>query len=113
MLQFLSRIELSDDEFLDTINKNDKVRLLGAFAQAVREREFSTEGKNDLVASTCKEAVDKVAEVHRAHNRCNPRHGEHNTDTSEQLKLLYRGYSKNNPAIKQQKALTPSFFKFM
>ena len=57
--------------------------------------------------------MDKVAEVFRTYHRRDPRHGEHDTDTSEQLKLLYRGYGKNDPAIKQQKALTPSFFKFM
>ena len=112
-MEFLTKIELEDDAFLDTLTTQNKIRILGAFAQAVREREFSIKGENDLVASTCREAVDKVAEVHRTYHRRDPRYGEHDTDTNEQLKLLYRGYNKSDPAIKQQKALTPSFFKFM
>ena len=98
---------------MDEVSKQDRVRLLGAFAQAVREREFSTKGKDDLVSSTCKEAVDKVAENFRANNRCDPRYGEHGQDTHEILKKQYRGYANTDPPVKQQKALTPAFYRHL
>ena len=70
--QFLTKIELDHDEFLDNLNPQDRVRILGAFAQAIREREFSTSGPNDLASGTCEEAVDKVVEAFRANSQRDP-----------------------------------------
>ena len=109
-IKFLKHIELDQDQFLDNFTPYDRVRLLGAFAQAVREREFSRSGENNLASSTCKEAVDKVAEVYRANNRPDPRHGISN-DLDDSLRLQYRGYTTADPPTKQQKAITPSFYR--
>ena len=111
--EFCEKIELEGDYFLEVLTGDDKVRILGAFAQAVRDREFSPTSKKDLGSSTCKEAVDKVAEVFRANNWRGPRHGENGTDVNEILKLQYKGYSNKDPATKQQKALTPSFYRHL
>ena len=108
--QFIHTIELQQDEFLDTFTQQDRVRILGAFAQAVRERELSRNGESQLASSTCKEAVDKVAEVYRANNRPDPRHGLSN-DLDDNLRLQFRGYTNNDPPIRQQKAITPSFYR--
>ena len=108
--RFLHHIELSHDEFLDTIAADDRPRLLGAFAQAVREREFSGKGPHDLASGTCKEAVDKVAEVFRSNCRSDPRHGSQNSE-ADSLKLLFRGFSNKDPPTKQQKCLTPFFYR--
>lgn len=72
--KFLKHIELNHDEFLDILSKIDRVRIIGSFAQAIRDREFSRLSPQELASSTCKEAVDKVAEVFRKNYGCNPRH---------------------------------------
>ena len=107
---FLVNIELEHDEFLDNLSPANRVRILGAFAQAVREREFSSAGKADLQSSTCKETVDKVAEAFRANNRSDPRYGPYDKE-DDNLRLQYRGYANKDPPTKQQKALTPSFYR--
>ena len=107
---FLQRIELTDDPFLDSVAVEDRSILLGAFAAAVREREFSRPGEKDLAKGTVKEAMDKVAEVFRSNNRGDPRNG---TDGKQdiQLKLQLMGYKSKDPATKQEKAFTPFFFR--
>ena len=108
--QFLTHIDLDHDEFLDSFSSDDRIRLLGAFAQAIREREFSRNGERDLASGTCKEAVDKVAEVFRSNRRRDPRHDQSHT-VDDSLNLLFRGYHSSDPPTKQQKALTPSFYR--
>ena len=73
-VKFLTRIELQHDEFLENLSQEYQVCLLGAFAQAIREREFSHSSEKDLASDTCQEAVDKVAEVSRANSRPDPGH---------------------------------------
>ena len=75
---FFHRIDYSDDEFLDGIDESGHIRLPGAFAQAIRQRDFSRSGTKDLAAATCEEAVDKVAEAFRANNRRDLHHGPSN-----------------------------------
>ena len=108
--QFIQKIEIDGDDFLDKFYPTDRVRILGAFAQAVREREFSTTGNQDLASGTCEEAVDKVAETFRANRRRDPRYGLNN-QKDDSLKLQFRGYANIDPPTKQQKALTPSFYR--
>ena len=112
--QFLTKIELDHDEFLDDLNPQDRVRILGAFAQAIREREFSTSGPNDLASGTCEEAMDKVAEAFRTNSRRNPRYGDSGTSIKDDnLKLRFCGYANADPPTKQQKCLTPSFYRHL
>lgn len=58
----------------------------------------------------CKETVDKVAEAFRANNRSDPRYGPYDKE-DDNLRLQYRGYANKDPPTKQQKALTPSFYR--
>ena len=73
-VKFLTRIKLQHDEFHGDFAQEDWVRPLGAFAQAIREREFSRSGEKDLASNTCQEAMDKVAEVFRVNRRPDPQH---------------------------------------
>ena len=73
-INFLTCIDLQHDKLLDEFTQEDRVRLLGAFTQAIRERDFSRSGEKDLARDTCQEAVDKVAEVFRANCRPDARH---------------------------------------
>ena len=51
-IKFLTHIDLQHDKFLKEFKQEDRVRLLGAFAQAIREREFSRSGEKDLATDT-------------------------------------------------------------
>ena len=73
-IKFLTRIDLQHDEFLNKFTQEYQVRLLGAFAQAIQEREFSRSDENYLARDTCQESVDKLVEVFRANCRPDPRH---------------------------------------
>ena len=54
--------------------------------------------------------MDKVAEVFRANRRPDSRHYlSRNID--DNLRLQYRGYANTDPPTKQQKAITPSFYR--
>ena len=110
MGKFLKHIELDHDEFLDSLSKTDRVRIIGAFAQAIRDRDFSRSGPQELASGMCKEAMDKMSEVFRVNYRCDPRHGESDKEDNG-LELLYKGYTNNDPAPKQQKALTLFFYR--
>ena len=85
-LSFLTCIELHNDEFLDDIDATDSVRLLGAFAQSVRNAEFSRASTKVLAAGSCREAMDKVAEVFGSNRRSDPRHG-HSLFKDNDLKI--------------------------
>ena len=54
--QFLSRIELKDDPFLDSNATEERPTLIGAFSAVVGGREFSRKGEKDLTHGTTKEA---------------------------------------------------------
>jgi len=110
MGEILIKIELNHDEFLDTLTKVQRFRILGNFTHAVQEREFSSSVKNNLSSGTCKGAADKVAEAFRANNRRNPHHGDSNQE-DDNLRIQFRGYSNRYPPTKQQKNLTPSFYR--
>ena len=56
--------------------------------------------------------MDKVAEVFRSNNRRDPRHGPSN-DEDDNLRLQFRGYKNLDPPTKQQKALTPAFYRHL
>ena len=73
-IKFLTRIDLQHDKFLNELKQEDKVRLIGAFAQAIREKEFSRSSEKDLARDTFQEAVEEVSEVFRANRRPDPCH---------------------------------------
>ena len=110
MAHITPEIELNHDEFIYNLDPDNRPQILGAFGQAVRKREVSNKGKNDLASSTCREVVDKVEEVFRSNRQSDPLHGSF-TIEDECIKLQFRGYTQSDPATKQQKALTLSFFK--
>ena len=97
---------ISNDPFLEGFSDNNKVRLLMAFAQAIRECYWSksTKGYEFLVSSTCKTAVHNVAKAFTASGRLDPRF-DLSGNTVPFLQRLFRGYSNNDPGTEQQKAI--------
>jgi hypothetical protein len=71
----VSEADLSDDVFLDEFDQEEKHRLIGAFAQSMREGQYSksSQGYYNLVAATCTAAVEGVAQAFIAKLRPDPR----------------------------------------
>ena len=109
-LTFCENIEHGHDPFLSEIHQEHRPRILGAFAIAVREREFSSPSPRDLVASMVTEAVAKVAEVLWPILGVDPRHDK-SGNTDKGLSRLFRDFDATDPPIKQEKALPPSFYR--
>ena len=104
-LEFQESIELFDDPYLDEFNMFQRHKLLGAFAQAMREATFSGDAFDQLVESTIRGTVDSVAQTFRLNDRDDPRH-----DSGGRLAYIlqrqYRGYKNQDRSVKQQKAIT-------
>jgi hypothetical protein len=59
-VEFMHNCELDDDMFLIQFTQHERHLLLGAFAQRVRDNEWSksSKGYDHLVASTCRTAIE-------------------------------------------------------
>ena len=103
-----------DDIFMDGFREGDKVKMLGAFAHAVRSKDFSesTRGNAELVASTCKAAVSGVCQAFRFNERRDPSLDE-DGKTSLLLQRQYKGYTNKDPSGKQQKPIPISLLREM
>ena len=102
--EFLTSIELYDDDFLKKFNQNLKVRLLSAFAQSVRNGEYSGEAFDSLASSTVHNTVDYVAASFRDNQYPDPRLDDFGK-SSRLLSKQYKGYKNTDKPTKQQKAL--------
>ena len=57
------------------LHPEHRTYVIGAFAAALRQREFSRPNEKSLVASTVQEAVAKLGEIFRSNVGFNPTHG--------------------------------------
>jgi hypothetical protein len=103
-----------DDVFLDGLSAGDKIKMLGAFAHAVRSKDFSesTRGNAELVASTCKSAVSNVCQAFRFNDRRDPSLDK-DGKTSLLLQRQYKGYTNKDPSTKQQKPIPITLLREM
>jgi hypothetical protein len=71
----ISEPDLSEDVFLDKFDQGEKHRLIGKFAQFLREGQYSTSsrGYDELVPAICAAAVEGVAQAFIAKLRPDPR----------------------------------------
>jgi hypothetical protein len=74
-IQFLHTLGLPNDPFLDGFDRGQRHRLLGTFAQSVRNCTYSksTQGNAELVEGTCRTTVGGVAEAFKAARGFDPR----------------------------------------
>jgi len=103
------------DPYLGALDQSETHRTLGAFfAHSVRMRHYSksTKGHAELVASTCRTAVDGVATAFIAADKPDPRL---DSDGKTSLLLLrqFKGYKNNNPGKQSQQCLPFSLLKKM
>ena len=98
-------VGLIDDVFLDDIdNKGQRIRLVGAFAMAMREARFSGPAYDSLVESTIRNTISFVASSFRENDRPNPTKDE-DGELARLLSHLFRAFRNKDPAPEQQKAL--------
>jgi len=86
------------DPYLGALDQSETHRTLGAFAHSVRMCHYSrsTKGHAELVASTCRTAVDGVATAFVAADEPDPRL-DSDGKTSFLLLRQFKGYKNNNP----------------
>jgi hypothetical protein len=97
-------IGITDDVYLDGLDRHERIKLMGAFAMALRERRFSRPADAPLAEKTVRNTVSYVAQAFRENDRSNPTRDDDGL-LGRLLSRLYRSFKNRDPAEKQQKAL--------
>jgi hypothetical protein len=84
---------------------------MGAFAAALRRRQFSRPDEKELASKTVQEAVAKLGEIFRANVGYNPTHGTGSHSLHPLLTRQFRGMRNLDPGEVQQKALPVSVYR--
>jgi len=95
------------------LHPEHRTYVIGAFAAALRRREFSRPNEKSLVASTVQEAVAKLGEIFRSNVGFNPTHGPGTHCLHPLLTRQFKGMRNLDPGEKQQKALPVSVYREM
>jgi hypothetical protein len=98
--EYCSIIQNDNDIYLQGCSPEFRTRLFGAFAAALRRRQFSAPNKIPLGAGAIEETMAKLSQIFRANVGYNPAHGSTNGGWHPSL-----GMKNNDPGQKQQKAL--------
>jgi hypothetical protein len=93
--QYLESIEIISDPYLDSFSSFQKIKILGAFAHALRDGRFY---KNNITpkADSIRATIDCVAQTYRMADRPNPRL-DHNRKPSFVLLRQIKSYKKMIP----------------
>eukprot|EP00956_Cyclotella_meneghiniana_P034348 scaffold103894_cov40-Cyclotella_meneghiniana.AAC.3 len=102
--QYTKSIGIHDDTYLDNFDRYQRIRIMCAFAQAMREGRFSGPSYETLVESTIRNAVSYVAATFRDNDRRNPTLDE-DGELARLLSRQFRAYRNKDPPVKQQKAI--------
>ena len=110
-LGFLTRIKHHHDPYLETRDEAGRICLCGAFMHAVRRGDFGR-GKNvkQVQGNTAITTLDNVAAAFVESGRRSPiidTRGKTHTHIDRQT----RGYKKDDPTTKHEKALPPRVFR--
>jgi hypothetical protein len=110
-VEYSKSIGFSHDVWLSNMQREHQTYIIGAFAAALRRREFSKPDEKSLVASTVQEAVAKLGEIFRANVGYNPTHGVGSQTLHPLLTRQFKGMRNLDPGEKQQKALPVSVYR--
>ena len=102
--EWCAEVGLSKDLFLDSFTSGQKIKLLGAFAMALRQGRFSPKSNEPLVESTIRSSILYVAQTFRENDRPNPTKDE-DGELGRFLSRLFRAFKNQDPKPTQQKAL--------
>jgi hypothetical protein len=95
------------DPFLDNFTHHSRIKLLGAFAMAMREAQFSRPSHVQLVKGSITSAISQVSQTFREHGRPNPTLDD-DGKTGFLLQRELRAFKKGDPAEKHEKAIPMS-----
>ena len=103
---------LSDDYFLESFTRPQRIKLIGAFAMAMRGARFSGPAFDTLAEGTIRGAISFVAQTFRDCDQLNPTRDE-DGELGRLLSCLFRAFRNADPNPKQQKALPMIVLKEM
>jgi hypothetical protein len=107
---YLMSIGLQHDLFLEGFNRGQRIKILCAFAQSVREGRFGVKSPKLLKADSVRATLDGVAQAYKLADRADPR-----LDADGKLAFLLqrqlRGYKSVDPGEKPQVAITGSVLR--
>ena len=104
------QIGLIEDYFLDNFTKGQRIRLMGAFAMAMRNARFSGPAHDTLAEGTIRGTISYVASTFRENDRPNPTKDE-DGELGRLLSRQYRAYRNEDPNPVRQKCILPRVFK--
>jgi hypothetical protein len=109
--RYLGIIGVVDDPFLDSFSRFQRIRILSAFAHAIREGRFCDGAHRKTVKSeSVRSALDCVSQVFKLADRADPRLDRDGKFTLF-LQRQLRGYRASDPAPKPQVAMTASILQ--
>ena len=93
-----------EDYYLKDFQKGERIRLMGAFAMALRQWRFSGTAYDTLTEGTVRNTISFVALTFRDNDCPNPTKDE-DGELGRLLSRLFRSFRKADPNPNQQKAL--------
>jgi hypothetical protein len=110
-LGFLSRIGYRDDPYLEDQDDAGRLRICGAFMHAVRRGDFGRSRQvKQVKGGTARTTLENVAAKFVADYRRSPIANAHGK-THNHIERQTRGYKREDPSTKHEKALPPQVFR--
>ncbi len=103
-VNYCDSIGLGGNYFLNNIPRQQRIKLMGAFATAVREGQILRPGDGPLAKNSVANTINAVAANFRENRQEDP-HRDMERNVGQLLQRQLRLYAKNDPKEKQQKAL--------
>jgi hypothetical protein len=109
-IKYLHSIRLQDDVFLENFSRANKLKILCAFAQSIREGRFCGRNSRVIKSESVRATLDCVAQAYKLADRSDPRL---NADgkLAFVLQRQLRGYSSSDPPPSPQIAITVSMLR--
>jgi hypothetical protein len=108
--QYIKHNKILEDPFLDKFDRYQQIKIISAFAHAIREGRFNNRRNSTLKSESCQATIDCMAQTFCLANRPDPRLDE-DGKPSLFLHRQLRGCKKSDKPEKQQVALTGSIIK--
>ena len=104
-VEYTKCIGFHDDVWLRQLTPEQRTTIVGAFAAALRRRQFSRPDTTELAAGTVQETIAKLGEVFRANVGYNPTYVPGTEELHPALSRQFKGMRNQDPGEKQQRAL--------
>jgi hypothetical protein len=108
--EWCDSVGLIDDYYLENFSRGQRIRLIGAFAMAMRGGRFSGPAYDTLAEGTIRGAVSFVASSFRENDRPNPTKDE-DGELGRLLSRQFRAFRNDDPNPVQQKAIPVCVFR--